>query len=104
MATKGYDGGDGEPQLVAALRELLDAEESDTVTRIKSHYWKTGHIVEIAIAREYTKAPGLKGWFFNHFGKGVTHAKECLQCWKNRETFDRAYAWWKTGKHRLHAN
>jgi hypothetical protein len=97
MAGKGYNGGDGEPQLIAALRELLDAEESDTVTRIKSHYWKTGNIVEIAIARGYTKAAGLQGWFFNHFGKGVTHAKECLQCWKNRETFDRAYAWWRAG-------
>ena len=97
MAAKGYTGGDGEEQLVAAISALLDEEEEDTVKNIKNKYWVIGSAIEIAIARGYTKAPGLRGWFFNNFKKGETHAKECLRCWQDRDAFDRVYAWWKTG-------
>jgi hypothetical protein len=56
----GYDGGDGESELVAALSALLDGEETDTVAAIKGRYWRIGSIVEIAAARGYVKAMGLR--------------------------------------------
>ena len=56
MATKNCGGRDGEPQLVGALRDLLDAEERDTITKTKSHYWVIHHIIDVAIAREFTNA------------------------------------------------
>jgi hypothetical protein len=93
----GYKGGDGEPQLVQALEALLTAEETDAVASIKNRYWVIGSIIEIAQAHGYMSAMGLKGWMYLHFRRGETHARECLQCWRDRDTFDRAYAWWRTG-------
>jgi hypothetical protein len=34
---------------------------------------------------------------FLHFRRRETHARECLQCWTDRDVFDSAYTWWKTG-------
>jgi hypothetical protein len=97
MDVQGYDGGDGEPQLVEALEALFAAEETDTVSAIKNRYWVIGSIIEIAQARGYMSAMGLKGWVYLRFKRGETHARECLQCWRDRDVFDRAYDWWKTG-------
>ena len=41
----------------------------------------------------------LKGWFYHHFHKGETHARECLQCWQDRDVFDLAFKWYKEGNH-----
>jgi hypothetical protein len=97
MPHYGYDGGDGEPEIVAALTELFATIEGEVVHNIKEKYWVIGHAIEIAEARGYVKAMGLKGWMYLRFGKGETTARECKQCWKDRDVFDHAYNWWKSG-------
>ena len=67
MPFYGYNGGDSEKLLCDALADLLQVEETDVVAAIKNRYMKTGHIIEIAVASGYTRALGLKGWFYAHF-------------------------------------
>jgi hypothetical protein len=99
MADKyhGYDGGESEEALIAALRELLNEEEGDTITKIKTKYWPTGHAIEIAKAKGYIQKMGLKGWMFHNFQRSETHARDCLTAWQCRRQFDDAYKWWKSG-------
>ena len=97
MTVKGYDGGDGEKEIVAALKQAFDAEESDTIATIKTKYYPIGHMIEIAIAKGYAKRLGFKGWMAIEIDRGVTHGRDCLSCWKCRHSFDAALAWWRAG-------
>src|SRR4029077_19826979 len=93
----GYDGADSEAVLIAALKEDFDGEETDAIQKIKTKYMRDGHIIDIAVARGYTKKLGFRGWVYTAIGKGETYARECLTCWKGHACFDDAVNWYRTG-------
>jgi hypothetical protein len=94
----GYDGGNGEGQLIAALKQEFAAEVNDAWEKIRTTYMYRGSIIEIAIEMHYIKTSGLgfQGWLGVNVGFGATHARECLRCWKLRRDFDRVVEWVKT--------
>src|SRR5690242_19632574 len=94
----GYEGGEAEEEIVAALTKLFAAADDDVAIAIKTKYWPIGSAIEIAEARGYIKQLGLKGWMFTRFRKSETHARDCLKCWhETRRHFDEAWEWYKTG-------
>ena len=104
MTYDGYDGGDSEQELIKAANEILSLGEADTVSKIKRHYWLLGSIIETAIARGYTKPPGMKGWVNSWLRCSHTHAYDCLNAWKNRHDFDEAYRWYQSLNSKWHPN
>lgn len=80
----GYDGGDGEPALLAALKERLATESTDAWTRVRAKDMYIGAIIEIAVARGYIKASrlGFAGYMVTKIGFAETHCRDCLKCWQ----------------------
>ncbi len=95
MSYDGYSGGDGERALVIAANEILRLGEADTVTKIKQQYWPLGEIMEIANKRGYTKRLGTKGWIASNLRCSHTHAYDCLNAFRQRQSFDEAYRWFQ---------
>ncbi len=58
----GYDGDESEQALVSALRDGFVSDQTDALEKVRTTYMRTGHVIEIAVARGYTKRLGLKGW------------------------------------------
>jgi hypothetical protein len=92
---QGYDGGDGEEQLLAALREIMASAEADSWEKIRVKYMKIGSITEIARARGYIKNSrlGFVGWCVSKIGYGETTARDSFKCWEKRRDFDAVRAW-----------
>ena len=91
----GYDGGDGEPALLAALKERLATESTDAWTRVRAKDMYIGAIIEIAVARGYIKASrlGFAGYMVTKIGFAETHCRDCLKCWQKRRDFDTVREW-----------
>jgi hypothetical protein len=89
--------GESEEQVVARLAKLLAIDEDDNIRKIKTVYQPIGREIDIASERQYFEAMGLRGWFWAKFKRSETHARECWRCWKDRDVFDRALDWWRTG-------
>ena len=97
MSKFGYEGGDSEEALIAALEQDFASETTDALEKVKTKYIRAGHIIAIAVARGYTKKLGFKGWLALKVGCGETHARNCTNCWKLRHDFDRVADWWRSG-------
>ena len=93
----GYEGGDSEEALIAALKQDFTSETTDALEKVRTKYMRDGHIIAIAVARGYTKKLGFKGWLALKVGCGETHARNCMNCWKLRHDFDRVADWWRSG-------
>ena len=93
----GYEGGDSEEALIAALKQDFTSETTDALEKVRTKYMRDGHIIAIAVARGYTKKLGFKGWLALKVGCGETHARNCTNCWKLRHDFDRVADWWRSG-------
>jgi hypothetical protein len=94
----GYDGGDGEEQLIAALRQAVAEEEGGTWDKIRTKYMQIGSIVDICVAKGYVKASrlGFVGYFRTKVGYAETTCRDCLKCWQKRRDFDRVHEWVKS--------
>ena len=91
----GYNGGDGEDQLLAALKQVVATEARDAWSRIRDKDMWIGSIVEICVARGYVKKSRLTfaGYFYHKVGYAETYIRQCWQCWQKRRDFDHVRDW-----------
>jgi hypothetical protein len=91
----GYDGGDGEDQLIAALKAAVATEVADNWERVATKYMYIGSIVDICVAGGHVKKSrlGFAGYFYAKIGYAETTCRDCLKCWEKRHDFDRVRDW-----------
>ena len=91
----GYDGGDGEPQLLAALKEALAVEVNDAWEKVRVKYMYIGSIIDIAKAKGLIKKSrlGFAGYMATHVGYAEKTCRDCLRCWEKRRDFNDVREW-----------
>ena len=91
----GYDGGDGEEQLLAALKQGVATESDDAWGRIREKDMYIGSIVDICVSKGYVKASrlGFAGYFVTKVGYAETYIRQCWHVWQKRRDFDAVREW-----------
>ena len=91
----GYDGGDREEQLLAALKQGVATESDDGWGRIPEKDMYIGSIVDICVSKGYVKASrlGFAGYFVTKVGYAETYIRQCWHVWQKRRDFDAVREW-----------